>query len=445
MLHDNGKELLMDILEESIFHISNDKNAVVEIKDQLGSYGITGGRIESVLSNVRILENADTRELILFTEQFHIKSDIQRINPVNWFTENEIKTSKQFDRRIFSEVDGNVDTKVLFDRASIVESGVFSTTIDISMISDLLDAQVLNYNFDYQRQPKKRKGSITPVATVYKKNVKEIKELLLKRQLVSTTLAFNAPAGSSETGEELMFDSETGELFIEEGVKLDVLDGYHRCLASVQAYKENPNIEFKFMLRVSNYTTREAQLYQAQLAKATPIPKSRIEALEAKRHADKVVRRLKVDSELKDRISESHSYTPSAGELVSYNVITDAIEREFPMKTTMDERKVEKYLNEFFVYLIGSYPDDFLYNSKENKSLMNYNKMFAGYISLAARMQKEGITLDNVKPILDNIDFSRSNDKWKEINLITSDGKLSGKSDERKIANFFKEIDLNLR
>ncbi len=440
MLHDNGKEMLLNVLGECIFHVSDDRNSVGRMKDELGKHGITGSRVESVLGNVRTLEEADIRELVLFTEQVHLITEIGRMNPLEWFTENEIETSKQFDKRLFNDISENAITQVIFEQASIVENDVYSTIIDISTISDLLDAQILNYNFDYQRQPKKRKGSANPVATVYKKNVKEIKNLLLKQELVSTTIAFNAPSGSSETGEEVAFDSETGLLYISEGVRLDVLDGYHRCLASVQAYKENPNLKFKFMLRVSNYTTREGQLYVAQLAKSTPIPKSRIESLEAKRHADKVVRRLKADSELKNRISESHSYTPSAGELVSYNVITDAIDREFPMKTTMDEREVEKYLNEFFVYLIGSYPDEFLYNSKDNNSLMKYNKMFAGYITLAARMQKEEIELDKLKNILDSIDFSRDNPLWKEIDLITSDGRISGSYDERKIVKHFRKL-----
>lgn len=442
MLLDNGIEMLIEVLNENVHHVSNNKGSVEEIKIQLEKNGITGGRVENVLSNVNVLEDADIRELLLFTEQFYVKTGLIKLHPQEWFTENEIKTAKQFDKRLFTEMGDNMNLQVMFENGSIVESGVYSTTIDIATISSLFDAQVLNYNFDIQRQPKKRKGSVNPVATVYKKNVKEIKELLLKDRLVSTTIALNAPSGSSDSGEEVSFDPETGIVSISEGVRLDVLDGYHRCLASVQAYKEDPSIEFKFMLRVSNYTTREAQNYQAQLAKATPIPKSRIQALEAVRHADRVVKRLSADGEMKDRISGSHSYTPSAGELVSYTVMADAIERDFEMKTTMDERKVEKYLNEFFVYLIGSYPDEFLYNSKDNGSLMKYNKMFAGYIALAARMQKEEIDLDELKNILDNIDFSRDNKLWKEMNLIASDGKISNLSNDRKIANYFKEMTL---
>src|SRR5690606_10727055 len=126
-----------------------------------------------------------------------------------------------------------------------------------------------------------------------------------------------------------------------------------------QAYKENPDLDFKFMVLISNYTTRMAQQYQAQLAKATPIPSSRIQELEMNRLSDTVVKILKSESELRDRVATTNAQIAS-GSLVSYRVLADAIDREFPeMKTQKDARQVAKFLTDFFENLIGDYPEDF--------------------------------------------------------------------------------------
>ena len=58
-------------------------------------------------------------------------------------------------------------------------------------------------------------------------------------------------------------------------------------------------------------------------------------------------------------------------------------------------------------------------------------------------MRKEKIELDELDSILSNIDFSRDNPLWKELNVINSDGKISARADERKIANYFKGINIS--
>lgn len=437
------KEELVSTIKDNIIAISSDKNANLEIKEQLSNNGISGGRIENVFSDPDLLFEADIREVALLTEQFFLKTGIMELKPEDWFTEVEMKRARQFDRRLLTE--DLAPTKIMFENTTIVGNGVYVTTIDVPTIAELMNTQILNYNYDIQRSAKivKRNEQVIKKPTVYMKNVREIKEYLLKGQLVSTTLAFNAAVGSSETGEELTFDASTGTLIVNEGTQLDILDGYHRCLASQAAYGDNPDLDFRFMLMISNYTTREAQQYQAQLAKATPIPKTRVQELEANRRADTVVRQLRAESELKDRISSHHQVSKAQGELVSYNVLSDAIDREFKMRTSRDVREVSSFLKEFFDYLIGDFAEEFVYNSEKKESLMSYNKMFAGYIALAAKLKKEKVSLDKLKDILKQIDFSRDNPLWKDLGIINIEGRVSVKADEKKIAKYFKELKVN--
>lgn len=436
------KSKLIEVLKQFMVDLSTNEKAVKNVKKGLSKYGITAGAVENIMSNPEVLEESDRREVALFVEEFYKNLSIQALEPTQWFTEVELKRARQFDKRLLTE--DMADYTIAFDNTAVVGNGVYSTTIDIKTIAELFDAQVLNYNYEIQRQAKitKRKDQIVYSPTVYRKNVKEIKEYLLKDQLISTTLAFNAASGSSDSGEELTFDANTGTLVINEGTQLDILDGFHRCLASIEAYRQNPDLKFRFMLMISNFTTREAQQYQAQLAKATPIPKTRVQELEANRHADAVVRQLKSDSELRDKVSSHHQVKYAQGELVSYKVLADAIDREFNMRTNKEVREVSKFLTEFFDELIGSFPDEFLDNSSREKSLMNYSKMFAGYIALAAKMRKEKIELDKLESTMKGIDFTKENDEWKQLGILNSDGKISNKADDKKIANHFKQIEM---
>lgn len=432
-------ELLGEILEV-IDLVASDTKGVSDIKAELTKYRITGGRVEEVLNNPENLYE-DLRELALFTEQFYLKTGNEKINPNKWFTESEMKTSRSFDY-IIENTEEEV-TLPLELRVLPGHDGGYMAVESYELIAKLMKSQkVLSYDFAIQRQGTKikRKDEMIIVPTVNKKNVKEIKELLLKGDLKRTTITLNAATQTSDSGEELVYNPKTGTVTITEGTKLNILDGYHRCLASLQAYEKNPDLDVHFNLNITNYTTKQAQEWQAETAKGTPLTKGRIQEMEASRLSDNVVQLLKTESELKGRISSSTGkINTTAGDLVSYTVLSDAIDREFKMKVKFETYDVAKYLGTFFEYLFGMYPDEFMENKNRN-SLMSYNKMFAGYIALASKMKNEGMGLEKLKSILDSIDFDRKSPIWHELGITNSDGVISGRVDEKKIAEYFKKI-----
>lgn len=439
----NNRMELLDKIENRITFISDNKNASNEVKEELAKYRIYEGRVEEYFSDTAdVLEDADIREVALLTEQIYLKTGDQELNPENWFTEFEMKEARQFDFLIEHDED-EITFPLTIENAVHVANDVYSVAMDVKTMAQLVRSKKLNYNTEIQRQPTrvKRKDQIILKPTVIKKNVKEIKDLLLKGQLVPTTLAFNAATSTSDTGEELTFDSKKRTLTINEGTRLDILDGYHRSLATEQAYSENPDLDFNFIVLITNYTTRQAQQYQAQLAKATPLATSRVKELEANSLSDTVVGILKSDSELRNRISSSSiKMNQSVGELVSYRVLADSIDREFPMKTKIDAREVGEYLTDFFDYLIGSFPETFIEFEDYDTSIMAYNKLFAGYVALAAEMKKLNMKPKEVKTILSNIDFNKSNPEWKKLNILNEDGKVNRKIKESDIGKYFKTL-----
>lgn len=409
-----------------------------DVKKQLAKHGITEGYTGALLINPNQLNEIDIRIVGLLLEQLYVKTGNKELDPKKYFTRNEMIEMRQY---YHTEESDELQLPLTLENVSIVGNGVYNCVISSKLVAQLMESKLLYYNFDIQRQPKKEKrmDKVVLKPTIYRKNVEEIRDLILKGELVDTTLAFNAVIGSSVTGEELTYDSKTRTLTINEGTRLDILDGMHRSLGALEAYHINKDAETFFTLRLSNHTTRQAQLYQAQLAKATPIPKTRIQELEANRHADTVVQYLKSDSELRGKISSSHTVTTTAGEWVSYNTLADTIDEYFDMQTRLDAITVGQYLAEFFDYLVdyAAKNEDL---SNLNNSLLLYNKMFAGYIVLAKRMQDEGIELINLTKILEGIDFSRNNPLWAEIGII-SEGKITPDA-EKKIKEYFKNFKL---
>jgi hypothetical protein len=66
--------------------------------------------------------------------------------------------------------------------------------------------------------------------------------------------------------------------------------------------------------------------------------------------------------------------------------------------------------------------------------------MFAGYIGLAAEMKREGIDFLEIKKVLDKLDFKKDNPLWKELGIITSEGKINNQIDESKISKYFRGL-----
>lgn len=434
----------MDIIEaigESVQYIQRDKKKIDEIKDwMLNKHGISGGRVERILNDYSTLDDSkvDIREVTLFAEQIFAKTGLEIINPMNWYTDNELKEARQYHAPI------NKVAKLPFQVKAIkISDGVFTTRISTQAITEWIDSDTLYYNPEIQREPTKeiRRGQMRTRPTVSKRNVKEMKELLLKDELMITTLAFNAAPMTSRDGDELLYDEKNDLLTITEGTRLDILDGYHRCLASQSAQTENPDLDFSFNVLITNLTVPEAQKYQAQLAEATPFAKARATELKGERLADRVIQILKSDSELQGRITTKSRLSKAKGDVVTYELLATSIDQQFPMRARVEANITAEYLKKFFDYLIGLNQEEFEYDKESSQSLMNTNKMFAGYVALASNMRKSGLEADSVNDIISTIDFSRENPLWRKIGYLDELGNVS-RNAEKVATKYFKEMEV---
>jgi hypothetical protein len=453
------KELLIENLTEVIHSskLKTKKRIVNDIKNHLAAnYDILD--TQGWINDPEKLKEVDLRELFLFTEQIFIKTremdlDInptEYINPTAYFTPSEIKESRQFSG--LTEIKQNeMEYPITFTNATVVGNSAYMVTMSIQTINKLLDNNLIYYNFETQREAKfvKRKDKIVIEPTLNKNSVREIQDHLLSGTLVPTVLVFNCETRSTDdpSGEEIIYDSKNLELTITKGTRVSITDGFHRITGARNALQINPDLDFNFAVLITNYSTKKAQQYMAQISKANAVSKIRIQELEANRFSDNVVQQLKEESELRGRISQTNRIHHLNRELCSYNVLSDSIDEEFKMETKLDALDVGDYLVKFFDFLIGSHPEEFIHNVEETrkKSLIVENSMFVGYITLARRMKDNNLNPKEIVKIINNIDFSRSNPMWRELGILDEKGNLTETNKARKaIKKYFENIDIGV-
>lgn len=435
------KELPIQEMQKSIEEIISDRVAMREIKLHLGKHGISAGRVEQVLSNLSILENEETdiREAILFVEQFFINTKRKELDPENWWTPYEMKEARQYyplrDEELYK-------FPYVIENVSMIKHNVWSVVLDVRTIAKWMETMALSYNYEIQRQStiKVRRNMVIERPTVFPKNVEEIKNLMNTGELGVTTLAFNAALGTADEGDELEYGTKKRTLTINEGSRIDILDGFHRCLASLEAYNMNQDIDFRFNVLFSSYSTPEARQYQAQLAKATPLPKSRIDELGAEILAATTIQQLRANSDLRGKVSSNDRPERAAGELVSHKVLLEAIDKEFPMSTRAEAYEVADWLGVYFDILIGRNQAEFL--GKGKSSLMSIGQMFVGYVALAAEMKERGVNPSKIHSIIQQVDFSRENKLWRDIGLLNDKLTISGKLNEKMLSDYFRKLDM---
>jgi hypothetical protein len=444
MLRDR-KELENNLIEVmQVSQLKAKRKIVDDIKNELRRYKVINAQTWINEPETEI-PNLDRRELFLLTEQVFLKTANTNIAPDNYFTEPEQKKSRQYVGTQELEEDIVLPlTLKNFERLSINE---FSGTIDANLVAKLSMSRLLHYNFDIQREATKRKVKdvVITEAKLVMQNVIEIKDHLKKNTLKPTQLVFNASVGSADYGEpEIIYDEQERTITITKGTILDIVDGYHRTKGTEMAFHEQGHLDFKFTLLLTNYSDDEARSFQGQIAKATPIAKERAEELLGERMADAVLKEVIPKTELQGRVSSNRHVHTSDDELVAYKVLAETIERQFKLEKMVDVYKAANYLTKVFNYILGTFEDEFLTSPKKyrEKSLLNDNNMFSGFITLARKLMELKIDPSEIIGIISSIDFDKSNPLWNEIGVLDKKGNLTPKARD-SIINYFENIEIN--
>ena len=439
------KQELEDVLIPALEDIMNNKRATNRIKKRFEEYDVQGGIVTQILVEPSRIKTVDMRLVILLTNLIYEETKNPDINPKSLFTPAELKEAQTYSGELYSNSEPIFPLSL--GETTMIGNSAYITKMSAKKINELLSGGALTYNFLTQREATylKAKGQQTPirVATLNNTSVKEIAGHLLDGTKIPDMLTFNARPRSADCGDELTFDSKKRVLTINEGTILDILDGYHRSKGIQLALSINPDIDFDFPVMIVNYTIAQARRYLGQMAKANPISKARAAELSQSSLSTTVVQQLREESMLKGRISQTERIITINKEIVSVSVLMESIEEEFDLKNKRDALDVGEYLVKVFDYLLSYFEEEFTTKYEETRkvSFINYNQMFAGYITLAARLYKQQRNAKDIVEIVRGIDFSKENSLWESIGLMR-DGKVDYSKAKKRIVRYFSELEI---
>ena len=429
-----NRELLIEEIKSCVERITEENVKLDEIIEHLKQYKITTGSIMKYINDAESLNSAPLEDLLLFAEQLNIKlyghENERWIN--EWLNPSEIKELRIYKKD--NESEEILTLPLQLENALPFGNNRYMVNIPNQLIAQMYRSGLIQYNPEIQREAKKIKSGndILSVINLNPKNLEGIKKQVLNDDLLMTTLYYNCKPESSKDGVEMSYDKRSRKLTIHEGTIVDILDGSHRTVGIYNAYMENKDIKGSMAVMFTNVDEDEAKRFQVDRAKATPISKGRIKELANERCADIAVKRLKIDSDLKDRITSSETVKYSLGELVTYSTISDAIEKNFKLTNRIEAKNIGERLKEYFEYLFYYY-----WGKVSDESILFKNKMFIGHIYLAAQMLENNVPFTDLNKYIDKVDFNRSANIWTEYDVI-SNGSIARKS-EKGILKIFKE------
>lgn len=444
------REQLEELLITPLTKIKRSGKKNDQLKHYLFSnHKMLEGNVQSWINDPRgELPEVQWETLYLIARYAHAITENDLIDPDSFFTKVEAERAKVYQGTISEDA---ISLPFAFNQATELEFGCYLTSISVSDLAKM-SSTLLNYNFNIQREATniKRNGETIQVATLVRQNVLEMKQHLKEGTLFPTSIVINAVIGSSDDEEELTYNSQTGELNINQGTILDIVDGFHRCKASELAINENPDIDFRFAVLLLNMTDSQAANYQAQLAKSTPISKHKQTQLESSRRADEVVNFLMQSSELKDKVSMRNRLSHSSGELISYGALADVIHNNFELSRNIDVYRVGNYLKEMIDWLFGIYEEEFVtdISGKSRKTVLNASVTIESLVGLSSYMYTNNYEAKDIIEVIEQIDFSRKNKLWQDMGVLNQQEQLidTSRKNKENFKDFLQEklLDLNI-
>jgi hypothetical protein len=380
-----------------------------------------------------ILDSLNKEVQEINKEEKIIEIDLKRLNPETYFTEQEIKEMETYKR----EIKKGAKYPLVFEQVLKIADDQYLTKLSLQEIENLFNNNLIYYNTATQRNPKIRewKNKIIQTANVNNQSVKEIQEDFEKELFIPNCLTFNLLQNGED---EYSYDEQNLRLTIYSG-EIDANDGYHRDLGILAALKNRPNLKLNMGIMITNFDENKAKRQIKQEDKKNPMDKRYIQSLDDKL-ANQVVKKLNEspESDLKGKITTDTIMLRHNNAFTYFNILSDAIEYNFDIKTRKDVFDISKWLIECFSELIGSYPEQFIDNIGESKkySTIVHENMFIGYIALFAKLQHDNNWQEKLIEVMKKMDFSIQNPTWNEINLFT---KSVNKTTIKKISNYFQQ------
>jgi len=297
------------------------------------------------------------------------------------------------------------------------------------------------YDFATQRDPKIDIFGMRRI-NVDTRKIDAIEKSLLAGEYFSDEIKLNV---KNDGEDHIEFDSKDGiygDLIIHSGT-ITCFDGYHRKTANSKAQNKNNELQFNWKLGVTNYPEPKARKFMTQINKQKPIKREYVKNIDETKNENTIVNNIinNSNSEFADKIKESDAELKFSG-LTKKSILSLAIEEQYEefLNTKIYNIEISNWIVDFTNYLMGLYPNEFLFNVDKTKkvSYINNRNMFIGYIALSRKLYKQDDWKSKTVKIMNSIDFSIENSIWKNIRI---DDNILNKTSRKELYNLFiKEV-----
>lgn len=190
--------------------------------------------------------------------------NVKIINIDDYFSESEIRQFSNM-KYVFYKKE---KYPIVINDVKEVRDDQWVTVLSFNELKELYDKQLIIYNPNTQRELKQkmRDGVIYFVADVRTSSVNEIKNLLLNDEYIPDDLTFNLNLDNPD----IEFDI-VGNKIIVTGGQFDIIDGFHRFRACIEAKAINPDFNYNFVINIMNFDENKANTYIAQRDKRNKI------------------------------------------------------------------------------------------------------------------------------------------------------------------------------
>lgn len=445
------------------------RNVTVEVQQKMRiACGLIPSETQKFLNGKKELSELNDKYLYLFTKALYDATNKEEsINPDKYFSPEE--KEKAGSARQYVHEENTVKFPYMVNDAMMLGRREYVIKMKMSELVNMYKSDLIDYDFKSQRNAKivKIDGLLHETPDLNKESVKKITKLVSKSLYFPDPITLNLERGSAarialakaekvkgeereetikeaKNKRELEFDEVDKRLRINES-HFHIVDGFHRLSAFVSVMSNHPDLDFEIPVLLKNYTIEDAGKYFGQINTTNPVDKATIKELRQERRADEVTKDLMTKSYLVGKISRGSTVNKSADQLVSFATLADAIDRAFGKEiqdSVLDHDDVTDYLIEFFNKLVKSFINEFdkkIEKTSEN-SIINHDKMFAGYVELAKRMRDENISLRKLSKIINPKEFDIDNKLWEEKGILNN--KKMTRNVEKKIEKYFAELPL---
>ncbi|WP_440110202.1 DNA sulfur modification protein DndB [Paenibacillus sp. QZ-Y1] len=419
---------------ENLKSFQNSRQKLYELNLKLMDHNVPFGVVQTIFQNEENIADLELHVLIGITLALFDLGE-ESLNPDELYGNREIRDAKillneKLIDRIYLPLTLKDVLRVKFDS--------YITMIRIADLVKMVESQLIIYDEETQRgvvYKESKSGGIVRSPIVNKASVKRISNKVTKNQYFEDMITLNV---YSTEVDPVTYDEESKSLIINDGVVISILDGFHRLQGFTAAINNNPNIDLTEILSIRVYDYETAKRFFSQINTINVLKKERRDELAQERMSDKVVSDLQRKSEIGEQIASATSVNDLIGELTTFDIMSYAIDHVYEFERQLDVIKTAKYLNEFFAYLVGTFPDEFSNDVKKRKNrIMTHPLMFIGYIVLSKFMKEAEIDLGDIETHIDKIDFKDE----KLLSLLLKRKSLTGNKRIREmICEYFVQV-----